>query len=207
MKNVSRFTWSNLSGYGGVACYAVKNNGNLYGWGSGEVVKKAADSSSDKKRWKPKKLLENVYTLDGSAESSNMLALTNDGILWTWGKVPGDYGVWKTSKKWESHETLMYDGIVKVSEDVIAADTNGSTILFVKKNHSLWYQGGAPGSAYEESIKEPMKLTKNVSAVRTKEGQGIFVLKTNGYLYGTNYVYKKHFGKLHRMGKGFLKAD
>ncbi len=202
MKNVAKFTWSNRPNHGGATCYAIKTNGDLYGWGDGSTISGININFGVKEVFKPTKLLTNVYTVIGNDHNSNCLALTKDGVLFTWGKIAGDFGEWENGK-WIAHY-LDYDGMTKVATNVIAADTNGDDIFFVKKDHTFWYMGDAVGS-YKKSIKKPKKIATKVNAVKSVLYQGTFIIKTDGSLYGIDYTYKKGHKKLTKLGTGFPK--
>ena len=215
MKNVADFKciwqWDEiLANYGGSTCYAIKKNGDLYAWGHGQGITTLTGYYPDgyfNGVQKPLKLLSNVSMVDGDSFDRNFIALTKDGVLWAWGNKAGSKGNFSTDEggwgvDWDSYDEA---GMTKIATNVIAADTNGTTILFIKKNKTLWYRGWAPGSKYKTSLDKSVKLTSKVSAVKATKLRGIFILKTNGTLYGTNYTYKKYHGKLTKLGTGFYK--
>lgn len=191
MKNVKQFCWSNRAGQTyGTACYAVKENGDLYVWGCGDALPADILTGTDT-FIKPIKIMTNVRMVDGNSWNTNVIALTKDGILWTWGHEAG-----KTAYNY-------YDNITKVSDKVIAAESDGSAILFIKKNNTLWYLGFPPGESYKKCTKTPIRIAYNATAVNSPEYMGTYVLKTDGDMYGTDYYYKKQYKKLHKMGTGY----
>ena len=193
MKNVKQFCWSNRSGQTyGTACYAVKENGDLYVWGSSDVLPESIWTGMDN-FIKPTKIMTNVRMVDGNSYNCNVIALTKDGMLWTWGHEAG-----KTAYN-------TYSNITKVAEKVIAAETDGSAIFFIKKNNTLWYLGFPPGDSYKKCTKTPVRIAYKATAVNSPEYMGTYVLKTDGSMYGTDYHYKKWYNKLHKMGTGYPK--
>ena len=215
MKNVDKFYWifqyiERLPGTGGTTCYAIKKNGDLYAWGYGSGINTLDGSYPDDYKYErvsPLKLLSNVSMVDGDAYDLNFIALTRDGVLWAWGNKAGsksnystDEGGWGVG--WDSYDEV---GMTKIAKDVIAADTNGTTILYIKKDNSLWYRGWPPVKKLKESLDKSKKVTTNVSAIKSTKLWGIFILKTNGTLYGTGYTYKKYHSKLTKLGTGFYK--
>ncbi len=182
---------------GGASTFAITRNGDLYGWGVNDfyTVKMGAGDIVKK----PLKLLSNVQMVDGSDHVT--IALTKDGTLWTWGTDIGNT---------TAEGTTVYHVPIdrtKIAKNVIAADVDSITIYYVKSNHTLWYQGGAPSSRYEKTIGKPAKLTGKVSAVKATGTYGTFILKTDGSLYGIDYNNKKgtYIKKFTKMASGFPK--
>ncbi len=194
--------------------FAIKENGELYGWGE-PVGLAALPGNTIADTRKPFKMLSNVYMIKQGRDFAfchNMIALTNDGVLWTWGTRPGSM---QSKSNYAGTDGMSseiswewYNEIKKVSSNVIAAETNGLTLFYVNSDHVLWYQGEGPGTSYKDSQDKSVKLATKVNAVKTlmvDSYRSTFILKTDGSLYGTNYYYKKYYGKLHKLGTGFPK--
>ena len=213
MKNVDKFRWvyqvtadDAISPVGGCTCFAIKKNGDLYGWGEYSGINTIDGDYPDgyfDNTCKPLKLLTNVSMMDADRFNKNFIALTRDGVLWAWGHKAGGKEIYDGNHiSWDFYDDI---GMTKIANNVIAADTNGNTVMFLKKDKTLWYQGFAPGSKYKSSIDKAKKLTSKVNAFKQTTLWGTYVLKTNGYLYGTDYTYKKYYGKLRKLGTGFPK--
>ena len=199
LRKVAAFQWVyqsyGTSPKGAASCYAIKTNGDLYGWGINDfyTVKMGAGDAVKK----PIKLMSNVKMVDG--DSHVAIALTKSGELWTWGTEVGN----NTTEGMTVYHTPIDQ--TKIATDVIAADVNMFTIYYVKKNHYLYYKGYAPANGYKASS-TPKKLTTKVNDVITTSVNGTYVLKTNGYLYGCGMTFKGSYAeKLKKLGTGYIK--
>ena len=198
MGNVSKFSFAmqsnGTSPNGGPSCYAISSDGTLYGWGVNDFY--TVQSGAGDKVKSPIAILENVYMAAGANHVA--IALKNDGTLWTWGTELGNYSV---SGMTVTHYAI---GLTEVAQNVKAAVVNDFTMYFIKSDNTLWYKGSAPSTKYKASS-EPVKLASKVTAVRTTNTDGMFFLKTNGYLYGVGYNFGKYTKKIKKLGTGFPK--
>ena len=185
MSNVAEFiygfgTWGTSPREGEGVCFAIKTDGSLWGWGSGEFD--AFQITGDGNITKPKQLLDEVVDMD--YDNHHVACLRADGVLWMWGtKVGEDWG------HTENEGTLLVSnsGIVKIADNVKYMDMSSWWIYFIKNDKALYIFGNVDGAD-----KTSQKLLSKVKYV-SSQIEGDYAVRTDGTLYYFNEI--KEVGK------------
>ncbi len=185
MSNVAEFTygvgtWGTSPREGEGVCFAIKTDGSLWGWGSGEFD--AFQITGDGNITKPKQLLDEVVNMD--YDNHHIACLRADGVLWMWGtKVGEDWGYT------ENEGTLLISnsGIVRIADNVKYMDMSSWWIYFIKNDNALYVYGNIDGAD-----KVPQKLLSKVKYV-SSQIEGDYAVRTDGTLYYFNEI--KDVGK------------
>ena len=164
--------------------FAIKSNGTLWGWGSNGEYLLGGDSSIPT-RPVPFQINTDTDWLSISPGSSHMLALKNNGTLWTWGA--GNYGQLGYNQNVNNTPT-------QVGVDTWKSVTGGLFTSFgVKTNGTLWAwgrnQNGQLGLGDATDRNTPTQVGTAINWETVAAGDNTTIAtKTDGsvWVWGTN---------------------
>ena len=160
--------------------FAIKSNGTLWGWGFNSSYILGGDSSIQS-RPTPFQLSPDTDWAFINPGSSHMLALKNNGTLWTWGA--GDYGQL-------GYNQNSSNVPVEVGADTWKTVTGGSRTSFgVKTNGTLWAWGrnhiGQLGLGDMINRNTPTQIGNDTNWERVFCGnEHTLAVKTDGTVWG-----------------------
>lgn len=177
MDNVAAVKCSNYS------TLAIKTDGSL--WGCGKVIGGALDGEFIR-QGTPIKIMDDVVD---AVVDTNAYVVKSDGSLWVWGQNQFGYlGLGNLDPVSEP---------VKLMDDVVAVDGDGSNVGVLKSDGSLWMWGnnnncqlGFKGGDYQYSYRDyqttPVKVLDDVAAFSASFCAG--AVKSDGslWMWGAN---------------------
>lgn len=157
-----KFKFISVCGY---YAMAIKENGELWGWGNNEYA--ALGTGNTAEIPSPVKIMDNVAFV--SSDSFSSMVVREDGSLYMSGT--GYNGKFYDGKSVVNK--INGNGVVKspmkIMDNVLYAESNGSRWLVVKRDNTLWGWGsdGQFGllGVYAKDTMIPTKLMDNVSYI------------------------------------------
>lgn len=161
---------------------AIKENGELWGWGNNDYAALGTGSTEGVKV--PVKIMDNVAFV--STESSSAMIVREDGSLYM-------SGTGYNGKFYDGNSVITKingDGLVKsplkIMDNVLYAESNGSRWMVVKRDNTLWGWGSDSQfgvlSQFSKNTMIPAKLMDNVAYI-SAGSRHIAVLKTDKTLW------------------------
>lgn len=155
--------------------YVIQPDGSLWTWGIAVDRYNSSGYSESNLTPSAMKLMDDVANY--SADMYNLLAVKNDGSLWSWELDWPDASIGYP----------RYDGPTRIMDNVVDVSNNGRTIMAIDSNGGLWSWGlngyGQLGDGTTEDRYEPAKIMDDVVSVCNGGGYAMAV-KSDGSLWG-----------------------
>lgn len=167
--------------------YVIQPDGSLWTWGMSVDTHNTSGYSESNLTSNAMKLMDDVANY--SADMYNLLAVKNDGSLWSW------------ELDW-SDAYPSYEGPTHIMDNVVDVSNKAGCIMAIDSDGGLWSWGlngyGQLGDGTTEDRYEPTKIMDDVVSVCIS-GSYAMAIKSNGSLWGWgNNVY----GQLANSDKG-----
>ena len=155
--------------------YVIQPEGSLWTWGIAVDLYNYPDYLESNITPSAMKLMDDVANY--SADMYDLLAVKNDGSLWSWELDWPDASIGYPS----------YDGPTHIMDNVVDVSNNGRTIMAIDSEGGLWSWGlngyGQLGDGTTEDRYEPAKIMDDVVSVCNGGGYAMAV-KSDGSLWG-----------------------
>jgi alpha-tubulin suppressor-like RCC1 family protein len=169
--------------------FAIKNNGELWGWGNvSNAMLGGGEIKSGKNITSPAKILDNISMIDinGSSLGYMAMAVAADGQLYTWGKP--DFILFNN----ENMDMTRPIKPSKVMDNVNSVYGKGIIVgkYLIKKDNSLWTWDNSIYTDTEisshdqiDNYRELKKIMESVVDICITPAS-VFALKSNGEVWG-----------------------
>ncbi len=167
--------WQSVSA--GNATLAVKNDGTLWSWGSNDFGQLGSGTSDTDPHPDPEQVGTDTDWDSVSTSGSTVLALKQDGTLWSWGaNWSGQLGQGTSDEDPHSDPTQ-----VGIDTDWSSVTTDGGVVGAMKTDHSIWTWGYNPSD--DGSITEPQQVGIDTDWGSISAGETSVAIKQNGTLW------------------------